>query len=630
MVSLRILFGLVPKTAEYETAMDALKKEYLEFVSFNESKELAEYLDLEKTIVSSDFALKKRQIQQQKYADTPEYRQEKEFNSLRKSKQIRQYYAVKNSAELKEYKATEVSDQLARYYQLEKFIQSPEFLEVKRFMAQPAKEKFKVSELYKTFAQYHELLRSYRVTTYYKMLKSKYYPDYKALLNTGRLVDFELLKKIVNSTDFEVKRTSMGKKEFKKTEDYAKLVAYKKLKISRDIKHYIAFTNLPGYSLFTELDGSKEIINFEKIQKEVTSPDFDREKKKIENQRFENTSEYKKQVEFELLKKSDKIRGYFSFDKSKLYENFKRLDGSDTIAHYEELEKTLASGAFRKVKEYMLLPGKKKFELSDEFKMEQEYYKLKSSDKFKWYFKVKDSRKYDEVKRWNITFTEDFSTGIDRKKWITRYFWGEAILKDTYALSDEKHLFTDGKNLEVAHGKLKIITRKEKIQGKAWNPSMGFYPKEFNYTSGLISTGAGFRQQYGLFEAKIRLNRSYPVNHAFWMVSEHMLPHIDVVKCAKKMSFGNYWSLDGNKAGKNRASTGVGKYTTDFFIYSLEWSQQKLVWKINGIPVITSTIGVPDLPMYINFNSGLYTEADNSVLPASMEIDWIRCYQHVG
>jgi hypothetical protein len=628
MVSLRILFGLVPKTAEYEAATDTLRKEYQALVSFNESKELADYLDLEKTIQSSDFALKKKQIQEQKYADTPEYRQEKEFISLKKSKQIRQYYIAKNSAELKEYKATEGSDALSRYYQLEKFIQSQEFLEVKRLMAQPAKEKFKTSELYKTFAQYQELLHSSRITTYLNMLKSKYYPDYKALSNTQRLVDFELLKKIVSSVDFEVKRNSLGAKEFEKTEDHAKLVTYQRLQKSPDVRHYLAFTNLPGYSLFKELEGSKEIKNFEKLQKEVISPDFERERKKIENQRFSDTNEYKKLVEFEQLKKSDKIRRYFAYGKSKLYENFKRLDGSDTITQYEELEKTVASEKFRKVKEYMLLPGKKKYELSDEYKTEQDYYKRKNSEKFQWYLKVKDSRKFDEVKRWNLTFTEDFSNGVDRKKWLMRYFWGDAVLKDTYAQVNEKHLFTDGKNLEVAHGKLKIITKKEKIQGKAWDGKMGFFPKEFNYTSGLISSGKSFRQQYGLFEAKIRLNKSFPVHHAFWMVSEKMLPHIDVVKCSKKLNFGNYWAIDSNKVNKKLSSAGSGKYTSDYFIYSLEWSKQKLIWKINGIPAMASGEGIPESPMYINFSSGLYQEADGTVLPASMEIDWIRCYQH--
>lgn len=629
MVSLRILFGIVPKTAEYEASMDALRKEYQEFISFGESKELADYMDLEKTVHSSDFELKKKQIQAQKFSDTPEYRVEEEYNTLKKSKDIRQYYTVKNSNELKEFLATEESDSLARYYQLEKFLQSPEFAEVKKYMNQSAKEKFRSSGLYKTYTQYKELVKSARISGYVKMIKSRYYHDYKALLNTQRLVDFELLEKIVNSVDFETRKNSMSKAEYAKTEDHAKLITYEKLKNSKDIRNYKAFTKLPGFSLFSELDGSKEIKSFEKIQKEVTGPDFEHEKKKIENQRFKDTEEYRKQVEFEQLKRSDKIRKYLSFGASKLYANFKRLDGSETIAHFEELEKNVTSEAFRKVKEYMLLPGKKKYELSDEFKLEQQFQELNRSEKFQWYFKARDSKKFDEVKRWNLTFSDDFSSRLDRKKWITRYFWGDAVLNDTYALANEKHLLTDGKNLEVAQGRLKIITKKEKVQGKSWNPKMGFFPKEFNFTSGIISSGKSFRQQYGLFEAKIRFSPSYPVNHAFWMVSEQILPHIDVVKCSNKLGFGNYWAVNGTKAEKNYASTGSGKYKTDFFIYSLEWSKQKLIWKINGVPVITSVNGIPDSPMYMNFSSGLYKDTDGSKLPATMEIDWIRCYQHV-
>jgi beta-glucanase (GH16 family) len=130
-----------------------------------------------------------------------------------------------------------------------------------------------------------------------------------------------------------------------------------------------------------------------------------------------------------------------------------------------------------------------------------------------------------------------------------------------------------------------------------------------------------------LFEAKIRFSRSYPVNHAFWMVSDQILPHIDVTKYNKKMNFGNFWKTGGKNIGKKYASAGAGKYTSDFFIYSLEWSKQKLVWKINGVPVMASGEGVPETPMYLNFSSGLYQDTNGSVLPATLEVDWVRCYQ---
>jgi len=278
----------------------------------------------------------------------------------------------------------------------------------------------------------------------------------------------------------------------------------------------------------------------------------------------------------------------------------------------------------------MMLPGKKKYLLSDEFKMEQRYYSLKNSEKFKWYFSLQHSHKFDEIKRWQPTFTEDFSKGIDKKRWLTRYFWGEAILKDSYALNDEKQFFTEGKNLEIVNGRLKIVTKREKIQGKAWDPKLGFFPKEFNYTSGIISSGSSFRQKYGLFEAKIKFNPNYPVNHAFWMVADQMLPHIDVAKYAKRMNFGNYYSTGTDRIGKNYATTGAGKYTNDFYIYSLEWTDNQLIWKINGVPVIKASKGIPDTPMYLNFSSFIYKDLNGIALPASMEVEWIRCYQLVN
>jgi len=66
----------------------------------------------------------------------------------------------------------------------------------------------------------------------------------------------------------------MSAKEFEKTEDHAKMITYEKLQKSPEMQHYMAFTSLPGYNLYKELEGSKEIRNFEKLHKEVTSPEI--------------------------------------------------------------------------------------------------------------------------------------------------------------------------------------------------------------------------------------------------------------------------------------------------------------------------------------------------------------------
>jgi beta-glucanase (GH16 family) len=485
MINLKILFGLVPKTAEYEAKQDSLRKEYLELQAFSGSKELVEYLELEKSVLSSEFALKKKSILQQRFSGTPENRKEMEYLKLKKQKDIRRYYKIKDSIELKD---------------------------------------------------------------------------------------------------------------------------------------------------FIEFDNSYDVKHYHTLEKLIHSEEFARSRKTLGKRKFRETPEYEKYLEFVNLKKAERFRNYFVFKNSKDYINFTLLIGSERISAFEELKQFIESDSFRKVKEYMLLPGKKKLEMSDEYKQEQKYLSLKNSEKFQWYFKAKDSKKYNEIKKWELTFSDEFDLHkLDKAKWLTRYFWGDTLLKDSYVNAAEKQCYVEDKNIEMANSILKIKTLREKVKGKVWNPELGFFTRDFEYTSGIINTGGKFSQQYGLFEAKIRFNRNYPVNHGLWMISELMLPHIDVAKASRKISVGSYWGNPNVKGGVDKVSASVSrsKYGFDFFIYSLEWSKDKLVWKINGTPVCSTSEGIPHMPMYINLSSSLYTDADNQVLPAELEVDWIRCYQKV-
>jgi beta-glucanase (GH16 family) len=65
----------------------------------------------------------------------------------------------------------------------------------------------------------------------------------------------------------------------------------------------------------------------------------------------------------------------------------------------------------------------------------------------------------------------------------------------------------------------------------------------------------------------------------------------------------------------------------DFFIYTLEWSKDKLTWKINDVVVNEQTQGVPHEEMYLVLSSSIPENTNGAGLPASMEVDWVRCYQ---
>jgi beta-glucanase (GH16 family) len=66
------------------------------------------------------------------------------------------------------------------------------------------------------------------------------------------------------------------------------------------------------------------------------------------------------------------------------------------------------------------------------------------------------------------------------------------------------------------------------------------------------------------------------------------------------------------------------KYANDFFIYTLEWTRDSLVWKINGIEIARQTSDIPHEPMYLLLAGGVETPVSSMT---TMEVDWVKVYQ---
>jgi beta-glucanase (GH16 family) len=313
----------------------------------------------------------------------------------------------------------------------------------------------------------------------------------------------------------------------------------------------------------------------------------------------------------------DKLRADFAA--------FKEFEQSDELKKFLELEKEIKSSDFALRKKKI---SKKDYPDSPEHHKEVEYETLKSSEKFVWYFKTKKKYPFREIEKWDLTFEEPFTKStLDKSKWMTRYYWGDKGIDHSYVLPDDKSYIKDEGNFEFYDNKARIVTKEESVEGLMWHPEHGFLKKEFDFSSGLISTAKSFRQKYGVFTAKVKMSPG-GVTQAFWMVADKMVPHIDVAKYESGKLFCNYfWPSRNNAPNKSMSKTGGNRYTSDFYIYTLEWSPNKLVWKINGKVFKTQTSGVPQEEMYINFSTHLKENASESGLPTAMEIDWIRVYK---
>jgi len=304
---------------------------------------------------------------------------------------------------------------------------------------------------------------------------------------------------------------------------------------------------------------------------------------------------------------------------------FKEFEKSDELEKFLALEKEVKSSDFALRKKRI---KKKDYPDSEEYRKEEDYKTLKASEKFVWYFKTKKKYPFKEIEKWDMTFEEPFNKAkLDDKKWMTRYFWGGESMDSSYVHEDDNSFIKEEGNIEFYDNKARIVTKEESVEGLMWKTQQGFVKEKFDYTSGMISTAQSFRQKFGIFTAKVKMAPG-SVTQAFWMVGETMVPHIDVAKFDQGKLFCNYfWPARDGVPNKSISKTGGSRYADTFYIYTLEWSPNKLIWKINGKVFKTQTSGVPQEEMFINFSTLLKKNASESGLPSAMEIDWIRVYK---
>ncbi len=618
--SFRMALGLLPKTEKIENNYNQLVDEYNKLLEYRQSDELKEFNELEAYIQSNEFKTAKSQILALKYQGSDDFRKEKQYQFLKKSKPIINYFQVLNSTDYQKYNQITTSDNLARYHELDQYLKSDKH----RMAKQEIESTFKQEQQKKV--DYLNLKKSKAVKTYLKTSNSALLANYNQMNDAPELTELEELSVFVNSEEFLQKKKEP---DYKKSEEYTKELRYKKLLKDKKIINYKKFSQSAAFQQYQSFGNSKEWEDYQALETYVLSPEY---LKTLESLKYINSDEYKLETEFNQLKNNSDIRFWENYSRSKALILFNETESSETLTTFQTLEEYINSDEFKQNKAYLL--DKNKFEKTEEFQKEKRYNELKNSQNIKWFLSVDKSNKFDELKAWKITFEEDFGQpGLDDAKWMNSFFWGKMLLNDRYVLAGDKQYYTDNKNIEINQSVLKIITRKEKANGKVWHPQHGFSQQDFDYTSGMLSTAHSFRQAYGRFEAKIKIDTKFPVYQAFWLKGEQIVPQIDVFNFNLQKSGQlqmNQYITNGNKdakASKISSKLGASSLGKDFFIYSIEWSPEKITWKINGVEAFASTSQIPNEPMYLMLSAGIQKNAPADILPSTFEIDWVRCFE---
>jgi len=405
---------------------------------------------------------------------------------------------------------------------------------------------------------------------------------YAEVEKSVELVEYKKLFHIVKSAKFQENKKILQNRKYKDTEEYRISTKFKKLQNSPAIKTY--------YEVL-ESEALKHYLKFK------SSPDF------------------------ELLGNKDKVKASEAlqklkhFEKSKRFKTYSRFHDSYVITEYEQLKAKVATPEFIKANEFWA--NEKRWHSTPEFTQQERFYELAKNPDIIFFEKEKPER-FEKYRALKQSFQDEFNRNIlDKSHWNFGFHYKSEELISDHSFANEKQANNSGKNISVVDGILKLETKQEKATVRAWHPKKGFVQQEFDYTSDVLQTADSFRQKEGIFRAKLRCTGN--LHHTFWLGSDTKLPHINIFHFdGKHITLGN--------ANKDLVD-GVqikGLNPSQYFIYTLVWTEKQLIWMINNYEVYRTTSNIPSEQLYLAFNSFIPGKQHGDT--GNLEVDWVRVY----
>lgn len=238
---------------------------------------------------------------------------------------------------------------------------------------------------------------------------------------------------------------------------------------------------------------------------------------------------------------------------------------------------------------------------------------------------------------WKLVMQDEFEGAAGQKPDLARWSydiggggWGNQQLE--FDTERTENVSLDGR------GNLAITARKEDYLGNA-------------YTSARILTKAKFSQQYGKFEARIKLPSGQGLWPAFWMLGADFdsvgwpeCGEIDIMEYRGQEPGVVLGSIHGpgysggNAVTQSYALPNGGRFDEDFHVFSVEWGPDKLTFFVDGTAYHTVGRGqvngrwVFDKPFFILLNVAvggtfLGNPSAQTVFPTQMLVDYVRVYE---
>lgn len=232
-----------------------------------------------------------------------------------------------------------------------------------------------------------------------------------------------------------------------------------------------------------------------------------------------------------------------------------------------------------------------------------------------------DLKQSIEKDGWTLTFNDEFENStLDTSKWGTGEGFGKEEEMECYR----------SKNISVKDGLLYLTVIPE-----ISDCSCGYsYSCQKDYTSGMITSGWHFEQQYGYFESRIKIPKGQGLWPALWMCArESWPPEIDLFEFQgihPEILYAGHAKEKPEDGSRNHFK--FADLSQEFHTYAVEWNSKEIKWYCDNVVFFKSRKNIPNKPMFMlltmQIGSGFSGYPDNTTpFPSSMVVDFVRIYQ---
>ena len=244
----------------------------------------------------------------------------------------------------------------------------------------------------------------------------------------------------------------------------------------------------------------------------------------------------------------------------------------------------------------------------------------------------------------HLIWSDEFETegAIDGTKWFhqTKLPNGQSWYNE-----EVQHYTNRTANSVVENGFLKIVAKKETFtdQGVTKQYTSARLNSKFAFTYGKIEVRAKLPSGFGTWPAIWMLGKNVNENGGYWDnegygttgwpacgeidIMEHWGTNQNFVQSAMHTP-----SSSGNTV--NKGGQTVTTASSDFHIYTCEWSPQKMIFRVDGVTHYTYNPSVKDAStwpfdadQYLLLNIAIQQSISPNFSQSAMEIDYVRVYQ---